>query len=279
MSEDIIVPSDIRSMWENASQEVRAQLAREQFAYENKQNACRLNQFLTVERENLGIPQYNLSDFRDRLGFGSASIQHAIANKNQCTDRVTVHYANVLRDSDGDLVTGSFDEDGILNMNTLNMTVETAQIVQRIIQRTIVSIESGITVTNRDLVYELIDEFKIPHEYANNKLKDCKMKAAQVLGVPINLLPFENGHSNEYIFGRFDLCFGDDIVQSCHEGNWPIGNLHEMSKWMYGLYDNDDEAKQWTIRGDFSKVSRMVTFKKVSLARTFWDQLDEDKKR
>ena len=98
--------------------------------------------------------------------------------------------------------------------------------------------------------------------------------AAIIIGLPVNLLPFEKGQSQEFVFGMFDLSFNNEVYCSCRNGNWPLTNIHEMAKFLY----MDTGSNKWSV-GDLTSIRHIITFEKITLAKRFWRNISPLERR
>ena len=147
-------------------------------------------------------------------------------------------------------------------------------IIERILTRAFARHEAGTAHNYHDLYYELQDKFGITKSNAKNKTEECLSSAAIIIGLPVNLLPFEKGQSQQFVFGMFDLYFNNEVYCSCRNGNWPLTNIHEMAKFLY----MDTGSNKWSV-GDLTSIRHIITFEKITLAKRFWGNISPSERR
>eukprot|EP00956_Cyclotella_meneghiniana_P020794 scaffold37156_cov43-Cyclotella_meneghiniana.AAC.6 len=270
MSEEEL--AEARQLWNNLPKAIRRTIMREELHCENEENANKMKHFIIDKRDELKIPRYSKLDFLERLIFG-------MANFDTLFDRdifprycglIKVLKVSPTRGEDGELDEGDY----------VSVTTRTAHIMQRIIQRSIIHLQKGTVGDYRELIYDIADSFNLELGSIKGDMAQIMSQTAEVIGVPVFLLPFDKGGASECIFSTIEFCHEDYGVTSCSNGNWPHSGIYDMATWMYGCNDGetDDGSTKWTIRGDIDEVEHVITFEKKSLAKRFWSQLREEDK-
>ena len=274
-----IIPTDLRQLWDSASNEVRSALAKEQFNAELEENSRILDEFIKENRDKYEIPLHGHVDLLDRISFGIGSINAALKSQSSF-GKIKILAISAKRSDDGELDYTIEDDDGCVENNFITVHDDrTALIMLRILEKCLMHIVSETLGNYRDRVYVVTDEFKIDSSSASRKVKECMCLTAKILGIPVNVLPFEKGHAGEMMFGMIDLCFNGNETINFERGNWPLHGIREMAQWMYGSNDySGDGLTKWSIKGNVNAIKFIITFEKASLAKRFWKQLNEEDK-
>jgi hypothetical protein len=255
--------------WLNLPAHVRSALAQQNAEEEIRGRAELVYSFL--RSNNLAIPRFTKQDLDERYGFAMASLQNALDSRFKS---LSAYYRIVT-------VSPFRDDDGNLIMNELIMHHKKyTQMIQLLIGRCAVYHSANVIGTFHDFLYEEMDEFDFTYKDSAHSAKArATSTAARTLGIPTNLLPLARSHTNEFIFGNFDVCYGVDRF-SCKNGNWPFCDGDAMGDMAKAIYTTEPlpHSRRWCIVGNMKKVKRLVIFEKVTLARQFWKKLATEEK-